>query len=168
MNSAVGGSRMTIQWLEDQGFEGFIRFDEITKDRVPVKHGVYAVVRKSTKEPIFVAPGSGRPGSQYILDMLKDAWVSDTNILYFGRAQCELGIYERLNKYRRFGNGKRSGHSGGRAIWQLEDAQDLKVCWLVISERDPVEQEDALIDLFKESYQERRPFANRIDGTTAT
>lgn len=168
MNSAAGGSHMTIQWLKDQGFEGFIAFDEITKERVPVKHGVYAVVRRSTKEPIFVVPGSGRPGSQYTLDMLRDAWVADNAILYFGRAQCELGIYERLNKYRRFGNGKRSGHSGGRAIWQLKDAQDLKVCWLVNGGRDPVEEEDALIDLFKESHQGRRPFANRIDGTMAT
>jgi hypothetical protein len=85
-------------------------------------------------------------------------------ILYFGRAQCELGIYERLNKYRRFGNGRRSGHSGGRAVWQLEDAQHLKMCWLVTGERDPVEEENRLIDVFKKNHHGRRPFANRIDG----
>jgi hypothetical protein len=159
---------MTIQWLEDQDFEGFIRFEAMPREKVPTNHGVYAVVRESTQEPCFVVPGAGRKGSHYELDLLRKAWVEDAEILYFGRAQCEDGIYERLTKYRRFGNGKRSGHSGGRAIWQLEDAQDLKVCWLIAGDRDPVEDEGALIRTFKENHRGRRPFANRIDGTITT
>jgi hypothetical protein len=82
---------MTIQWLEeDQGFEGFIRFDAIPHGEVPTKHGVYAVVRESTLEPRFVMPGTGRKGSHYTLDVLQDAWVSDTAILYFGKAQSRV------------------------------------------------------------------------------
>lgn len=133
-------------------------------EKVPTEHGVYAVVRESTYEPGFVVPGTGRKGSHYTLDVLQNAWVYDTAVLYFGKAQCELGIFERLDKYRRFGNGRRSGHSGGRAIWQLDDAQDLKVCWLVMDDRNPVREESALIDVFKKNHQEQRPFANRIAG----
>lgn len=33
---------------------------------------------------------------------------------------------------------------------------------------DPVEVEDALIEVFKENHQGRHPFANRIDGTITT
>lgn len=159
---------MTIQWLKDRGFSGFIRFDTISLAEVPTKHGVYAVVRESTQEPRFVVPGTGRKGSHYTLDLLQGVWVSGTAILYFGKAECQLGIYERLNNYLRFGKGKRSGHSGGRAIWQLEDAQDLRVCWLATGARDPVEEEGALIEAFKENHQGRRPFANRIDGRSTT
>ena len=155
---------MMPKWLEDQEFQGFIRFDAIQNEDVPTQHGVYAVVREGTDEPRFTVPGTGRRDTHYSLDVLEEAWVSEADILYFGRAECRNGIYERLNKYRRFGNGKRSGHSGGRAIWQLADAQDLKVCWLVTGERDPVVEERRFIDIFKESHRGRRPFANRIDG----
>jgi hypothetical protein len=155
---------MTVQWLKDQGFEGFIRLDAVPSEKVPTEHGVYAVVRESTDEPRFVVPGTGRKSCHYALDILQGAWVHDTAVLYFGKAQCKRGILERLNKYRRFGNGKSSGHSGGRAIWQLEDAQDLKVCWRVTGDRDPGAEESALIDLFKKDHQGARPFANRIDG----
>lgn len=158
---------MTLQWLEEEGFHGFIRFDEIPDEEVPTEHGVYAVIRESSDEPRFVVPGTGRKGRPYPLGLLQDAWVSGTAVLYFGRAQCKQGIYERLNKYRRFGNGKRSGHSGGRAIWQLEDAQDLKVCWMVTQGRDPQVEESRFIDAFKERHDRRRPFANRIDGKKA-
>jgi hypothetical protein len=98
------------------------------------------------------------------LDVLQAAWVFDTAVLYFGKAQCMRGILERLDKYRRFGNGRRSGHSGGRALWQLEDAQDLKVCWLVTDDRDPEDAESGFIDVFKKNHKKQRPFANRIDG----
>lgn len=160
----MSSSHRTVQWLKDQDFEGFIRFAAIPQEEIPTGHGVYAVVRESMQEPCFLLPGTGRKGSHYSLDVLQCAWVPEAAILYFGKAECKLGIYERLDKYRRFGNGRRSGHSGGRAIWQLEDAQDLKVCWRVTGNRDPVEVESALIDLFKGTPEGPRPFANRIDG----
>lgn len=166
--SAWAREPLDMSVVDDRDFAGFIRFDTISREEVPIKHGVYAVVRESTREPRFLVPGTGRKGSHYTLAVLQQAWVPDTAILYFGKAQCELGIYERLNKYLRFGNGKNSGHSGGRAIWQLEDAQDLKVCWLVTGDRDPAEVERALIEAFKANHQGRRPFANRVDGTMRT
>lgn len=158
---------MTVEWLTEQNFDGFIRFDSISQDEVPVEQGVYAVVRESTSEPRFLTPGRGRKGSHYPLEVLQEAWVPDAQVLYFGKAQCKLGIFERLRKYSRFGEGKRSGHSGGRAIWQLEDASDLKVCWLVTSQEGPVETESALIQAFRRDHSEKRPFANRIDGRRA-
>lgn len=88
----------------------------------------------------------------------------DAEILYFGKAECKLGILERLTKYRRFGNGKRSGHSGGRAIWQLEDAQNLKVYWRVTGDQNADDEEGTLIEAFKHAHRGSRPFANRIDG----
>ncbi|WP_394253546.1 hypothetical protein [Arthrobacter pityocampae] len=154
-----------IQSLRDQHFEGFIRFEEIPHEEVTTRHGVYAVVRESTAAPHFTVPGTGRAGTHYPASVLEAAWVYDATVLYFGRAQCKAGIFERLNKYRRFGDGKRSGHSGGRAIWQLEDAQHLKVCWRPTNNQDPVSEERALIEMFKKSHHGARPFANRINGT---
>jgi hypothetical protein len=161
----AGTSKMTtIQWLKDQGFEGFIRFDQIDDQEVTTEHGVYAVVREGTDKPRFVLPGTGRKGSSYTLEVLEAVWVYDAEILYFGKAECRLGILERLTKYRRFGNGKRSGHSGGRAIWQLEDAHNLRVCWRVTGDQNADDEESKLIEAFKEAHRGSRPFANRIDG----
>lgn len=131
---------------------------------MPTKPGVYAVVRRSLAEPTFVVPGSGRVGTHYPLPLLEAAWVPNAEVLYFGRAKCKDGIYERLNKYARFGRGRNSGHSGGRAIWQLEDAQELIACWFLTGPRDPAEAEDELIERFKALHNASRPFANRIDA----
>lgn len=43
-------------------------------------------------------------------------------------------------------------------------AQDLKLCWKVTGDRDPVKEESALIDAFKKNHRGQRPFANQIDG----
>jgi hypothetical protein len=70
---------------------------------------------------------------------------------------------ERFRGFIRF-DGKRSGHSGGRAIWQLEDAQDLKVCWLVSQDETRRSRKAGLSTPLKSTTVGRRPFANRIDG----
>lgn len=152
------------QWLEDESFDGFLPFAAINRMSVPTKHGVYAVVRRTLAERTFLVPGSGRGGTHYPLPLLEAAWVPNAEVLYFGRAKCKAGIYERLDKYARFGRGRNSGHSGGRAIWQLEDAQELIVCWFVTDDRDPAEAEDELIERFKKLHNGSRPFANRIDA----
>lgn len=145
------------------GFTERVPFGGLDLDEVPQDHGVYAVLWRGGEHPAFLYPGTGRTGSAYDTGMLERAWVPGEQVLYIGRAQCRKGIQERLRKYRRFGQGRNSGHSGGRAIWQLPDQAQLWVCWR--PDTDPVGSEDRLIDGIKASHQGRRPFANRMDGT---
>jgi hypothetical protein len=160
----MGRDGMSVAWLKTLGFVGFVPFDAVSRGVVPIGHGVYSVVRSDGLEPRFVVPGSGRRGTHYALEVLEDAWVQDAGVLYFGRAECRDGILERLVKYRRFGQGRNSGHRGGRAIWQLNDAESLAVCWRVSVGGDPKIEEGELIEAFKETNQGVRPFANRIEG----
>ena len=155
---------MDLEWLHEEGFEGFISFSDVARGRVTTSIGVYAVVRESTDGPAFTIPGTGRPGSNYSLEKLQDAWVPGAHILYPGKADCAEGLLERLTKYQRFGKGKRSGHSGGRAIWQLADAADLKICWLATPGQGPERVESAFIKDFKDRHHQMRPFANPNDG----
>ena len=62
----------------------------------------------------------------------------------------------------KFGSGKPVGHRGGRYIWQLADADDLVVCWKVLS-TDPREYERQMISDFKTAHNGYRPFANLLD-----
>jgi hypothetical protein len=70
-------------------------------------------------------------------------------------------LKSRLLNYVRFGQGKNSGHSGGRYIWQLPNSRDLLVCWKATGKAVPREVEKRLIAEFRQKYG-KLPFANLI------
>ena len=79
------------------------------------------------------------------------------NILYIGKA-TELN--QRLKQYMKYGCNKCKIHKGGRAIWQINNYQYLKVFWIEIKNKIQAEKaEKKLLSEFK-SKNTVYPFAN--------
>jgi len=132
--------------------------------------GVYAVIYPFDHEPRFLDEGTG--GSHKKKDPnvsageLRERWVPDTRLLYFGKAGGagkKSHLRERVDDYSQFGLGAKTGHWGGRLIWQLEDSASLLVCWKQTVDGDePKAAEHRLIRQFIGQYR-KLPFANLAD-----
>ena len=162
---------MNRQILEQEGFSGFVTVGQLKKniDIVPEEQGVYAVLYTKETEPDFLQRGTGGffkgEDPNVPLSELKANWVEGADIVYVGKAGGEgskATLRSRLSQYMKFGSGKPVGHRGGRYIWQLADADDLVICWKVLS-TDPREYERQMIIDFKTAHDGIRPFANLLD-----
>lgn len=137
-----------------------------SKELIPAVRGVYVLLRISTHAPVFLEEGTGGffkgKDPNVSLEVLRQNWVETSPVVYIGKAGDPgqaATLRSRLWQYLRFGIGANVGHWGGRYIWQLEDAEDLLVCWLPLPDGTPSELESALIDTFRQEYGVR-PFAN--------
>jgi hypothetical protein len=147
--------------LESVGFEGFVTFAELRLPRVlklPKDRGVYVVLYEGSERPDFSidSPAKGAP---YPPEILASAWLEETPVLYIGAADAQgRGIHHRLKQYARRGN----SHTGGRAIWQIPDAdEELLVAWAESGDEPGVVVEKRLRAEFKRIYGQF-PFANWI------
>jgi len=130
MNSA------SINDVSQGGFVGFVKISALQESacrEVLDEPGVYLVLRRDAGPPIFSPQGTGcgKYTNEKVAD-LRRKWVERTVVLNIGKAggpDIKETLRKRLKKYMRFGQGKNSGHSGGRRIWQLRDSGDLLVCW---------------------------------------
>jgi len=145
--------------LETVGFEGFVTFAAIRLPRVlrlPKNRGVYVVLYEGSERPDFSIDSSAK-GAPYPPEALADAWLEETPVLYIGAADAQgRGIHHRLKQYARRGN----THTGGRAIWQIPDADKaLLVAWAKSGDESGIEVEKRLRAEFKRIFG-RWPFAN--------
>jgi len=155
--------------LKQIGFVGFISIADLRSSKlesVPNDPGVYVVLREAEDFPKFIQHSTGgifdKREPTVPIDKLEKAWITETNIMYIGKTgkiDGERGIKKRLNEYLDFGAGKSVGHYGGRYIWQLEDANDLIICWLPVIDEDPFKVENHMLNDFESKY-DRLPFAN--------
>lgn len=154
------------------GFTGFVTIAELRAQQlacVPREAGVYMIIRESTEPSTLVAVGTGGrfkgKDPNVPIATLESNWVDGTPIIYIGKAGSDGGsatLRSRLKQYLALGIGRPVGHWGGRFIWQLADAEELKVCWKVTADMTPREVERDLIKVFVETYG-TRPFANLSD-----
>lgn len=158
------------RWLETRGFSGFLTIDELRATRlaqVASTPGVYAVLRESKEEPVFLAVSTGgrfknrEPNVPRAL--LEAAWVPQSQVVYLGKAGSSDGgssLRRRLTQYFDFGAGKPVGHWGGRFLWHLADNAQLLVAWRDTGVTgDPRSVESALLSEF-EAATGTLPFAN--------
>lgn len=144
--------------LEAVGFTGFVTFAELRIPHhleLPKQRGIYAVVRSSPSKRIFTvdSPAKGNP---YDVDELARRWVSESPIVYIGKADPKKGgIHTRVKQYARRGN----SHNGGRSIWQLADSDELLIGWAETGEELGRTVEQRWIVRFEEIFG-RKPFAN--------
>jgi hypothetical protein len=83
-------------------------------------------------------------------------WVEDSPILYIGKADpAKGGMHSRVKPYARRGRSQ----TGGRAIWQLVDAHELRGGWAPTGEENGRTVEQRWIARFEETFG-RKPFAN--------
>ena len=159
---------MTRPWsreaLEQGGFSGFVPFAALDETQLPEAPGVYTVVRANADGPRFseASPAGAVNGKDAAVsvELLEQKWVAEPEVLFIGKATpgTRRGLRERIAAFRRHGAGKKSIHTGGRYVWQLEDRDDLLVAWNVTNE-DAAVVETRMLGDFKERYG-ALPFAN--------
>lgn len=164
----------SLESIKANGFEGFKSISYLSENlsEIPNVMGVYMILRNSDLSPKFLTKGTGgffkNLDPNVAVNILENNWVTKTKVLYIGKAGAASSsptLRSRLNQYFKFGRGGKVGHRGGRYIWQLEDAQDLLVCWIKITPSDSIEPRDFeynLIQNFKNVYN-MHPFANLQD-----
>lgn len=175
-----------VKTLKENGFIGFKTIRELKNSckSVPLKRGVYIVLRPNDMQKEFLEKGTGgnykHKNPNVTIQELESNWVDGTQILNIGKAggkKFKTTLQSRLKQYMRFGRGK-TGHWGGRLIWQLKDSDNLVVCWKITEkdqksseseeqsdeiEKEPRNVEKEMIEQFKEQHDDRRPFANLVD-----
>jgi hypothetical protein len=155
--------QFTRRSLEAAGFVGWVPFANLPSSSCPTTGGVYVVAYSGGKPTAFLErSGAGwHKGKDPSVsnEQLTANWVDDAEIVYIGKGD---DLFRRLIQFARFGAGKRSGHSGGRLIWQLPLASELRVAWKETPGRIPEEVEGDLIEQFRTIYG-KPPFANSPD-----
>lgn len=158
--------------LQKYGFEGFKTIRELMSScrEIPKLMGVYVVLWEKDNRPtiMYKRPFDCQEDKypSYSKAELEEEWVEGTNIVYIGKAGGfgqKTELHKRLSTYIRFGKGKKAAHGGGRSIWQLADAQELIVCWHVLTDDEPCCIESKMIADFCKKHNGKRPFANRRD-----
>lgn len=84
---------LTRRVLEQRGFRGFVRFDELAARGVPGEAGVYAVVRPAKAHPAFAPRSTAghhkrRGDPSVTVDELLAAWVDGASVVYIGKASA--------------------------------------------------------------------------------
>ncbi|MEU9157798.1 hypothetical protein AB0D59_46540 [Streptomyces sp. NPDC048417] len=160
---------LTRAVLAERGFVGFVPFADLPHSTVPTGEGIYVVLRPSASPPVFLArsPAGHHKGHTPTTTTatLNNAWVPGATVVYVGKAAGRQGLSQRLNAYRRQGQGRNVGHSGGAYIWQLADSDTLLVAWRTVTEPPAGQAEAELIAEFT-SIHGALPFANRNRGSS--
>ena len=168
MKQSVKNNFNSVEALKKAGFSGFVSIASLKGNRsmIPASAGVYMVIRKSSSRPCFLKKGSGGffkdKDPNVPVAELESNWVDGTCVMYIGKAGgagSSSTLNKRLGQYLRFGDGCKVGHWGGRYIWQLEDHDELLLCWKPVMDQEPEEYETELIGAFRKQYG-KRPFAN--------
>ena len=166
--SSLSEHLSSIEGLRILDFQGFLIVGSLRHgkmDAVPTGPGVYVLVREGVSAPRFMVSGSGgwyqgNDPNVLVAELLAN-WVDGARILYVGKTDGSLRT--RIRTMIRFGEGRAVAHRGGRYVWQLEDAADLRVCWKEVGARKPRAVEREMIEAFRSSHGGRRPFANLRD-----
>ena len=153
------------------GFQGFLTIGELQRNSsiIPKSIGIYYILYLKKGKPKFLKVGTGGffkyKNPNVNIEELEQNWVENSEIVYIGKAGSFDGsatLNSRLRQYLNFGLGKKVGHWGGRYIWQIENSQDLIVCWKIADKIEPREMEKEQIKNYK-IENGKRPFANLTD-----
>ncbi|WP_159599081.1 hypothetical protein [Agromyces humi] len=144
--------------LKARGFEGFVPLVGLDARSVPKEHGIYMVLLPDASlQHTFTLDNPVKRArlKKYSIEELDRRWVADTPVLYIGKAMGKEGLRDRLKPFSK----RSSSHSGGRAIWQLQNTDALLACWIETPGYRADQVEDDLIDQFKTAHGQT-PFAN--------
>ena len=146
--------------LEAAGFVGWTPLLAIRTSACPSSGGVYVITRSGGGPVTFVERSCGGwfKGKDPTVshDALLANWVEGAEVVYIGKADR---LKRRLTEFADFGAGRPVGHWGGRLIWQLPDADMLRVAWKETPGHVPRKVESELIAFFRQNYG-KPPFAN--------
>lgn len=89
------------------------------------------------------------------IDILKQKWVNDEEVLYIGKS--ETGVGKRMRRHIDFWKGKPVAAWGGRIIAQIQNYDNLEVWYSACD--NPKQAERELLDKFYDKHT-KLPFAN--------
>ncbi|MEM9252593.1 MAG: hypothetical protein AAGB29_09625 [Planctomycetota bacterium] len=132
---------------------------------VPNLPGVYLVHRGELDPPQWLVDSpvevyKGKAAA-YPIATLRARWDDRAQFLYYGQAgggSSNATLRQRIRQYLAWSAGK-TGHAGGRAIWQIAGAGQFRIAWAVQQLLDPLDVERELLDDHVAKYG-RLPFAN--------
>lgn len=149
--------------LEATGFVGWIPFGLLKSSNCPSTGGVYVVTLEASSPPAFAERSCGGWFKGKDPTVSREAlllnWVDDAEVVYIGKADQ---LRRRLRQFADFGSGKPVGHWGGRLIWQLSNADMLRIAWKETPGEVPLVVEAELLTAFRDVYG-KPPFANNPD-----
>ena len=100
--------------------------------QVTTKNGVYIVRVPDNFDVHFTSNTTAMRTFKTENDMLYDPCLleekyilSNTRVVYIGKAERKGGIRARVRELVRYGNNECKNHRGGRAIWQIIDNESL-------------------------------------------
>jgi hypothetical protein len=111
--------------LEALNFEGYVPLIGLDAQLLPPRRGIYVVLREATIPPEFVDANPIRRKKAYTVARLEEKTTGQLPIVYLGSADGKEGLRDRVGVFSR----QSSSHTGGRALWQLKDADLLIVAW---------------------------------------
>lgn len=89
---------------------------------------------------------------------LRRNWIDGAQVVYIGKTNSTL--QRRICEYIKSGMGCVHNHWGGRLIWQLSGVDSLVVAWKTLPREEASVVESHLLHRFKDTHDERLPFAN--------
>jgi hypothetical protein len=141
--------------LESAGLRGFVPLIGLDRALLPPRRGVYVVLRDSGTDPLFLPENPVIRPKKYSVADLSAKWVVDASVVYIGKAEPRNGILGRLGAFSR----QAANHSGGRALWQLADANELIVAWVETPDHAAHSVETSFLRAFAAQHG-RLPYAN--------
>ena len=157
--------------LKDLGFEGFRSIKDLRNDwsmhHPPSDKGVYLVIWDQKNCPKFLDAENvehlkGKNPNVSAKRLKAEYWVENALIVYVGanRKGKNGNLEKRIELLLRFGDGKNAGHYGGRLMWQIKDAEELKICWKDVADDKQEEEGKQMLAEFKQAHG-KLPFASR-------
>ena len=158
----------SVDSLKVAGFVGFKSIKELINrwSDIPLDRGIYMVLYTGRNRPKFVVKGTGGffegKDPNVPVAELDSSWVDGSVVIYVGRTG--ISFRKRFSQLFDFGQGKPAAHYGGRYIWQIQDREELSLCWLPCPNgwRGTEELEDEIMHEFKRIYG-KLPFANLLE-----
>lgn len=126
---------------------------------IPDKTGVYFVLVPQGMDIRFRPTAVNRHAPFYGEDVLLEKYrkCGNKTIPYIGKASGKKGLHQRLRQYMKYGWNEAVNHKGGRAIWQIEHAENLLLTYEACEEADV--REHSLLKEFRDKY-DTLPLAN--------
>lgn len=129
---------------------------------VSTENGIYAVIAPEDFEVRFTDTTTALAWFRgksllYPKELLvqKYSALQQNRLLYIGKAQRKKGLQKRILEYVKYGFGETNNHRGGRAIWQIKNAEKLMLGYRVTP--TPESMETKLLLQYKSKFGEYPP-----------
>ena len=117
---------------------------------IPSAPGIYFIWLPDGMEIQFTDQVANHHAPLYPIDVLCDKYMSskEKRLLYIGKASGKKGLCQRIRQYVKYGWNEAVNHKGGRAIWQIINAEQLVLSYEICE--DAVSREHELLCKFQE------------------